>query len=155
MSELKLNIVESWQIDPSAEPDNLEAKQPFVDNGLNVNDPSRYYDPAFMAREWDCLWTRAWLIAAIETDIPEPGDYTLFTVGRESIIVVRQEDATVKAFYNACAHRGNRVVRNDRGSVAQFTCSFHSWQYSLDGQCISITDRETFNSELLCKNPQL
>jgi phenylpropionate dioxygenase-like ring-hydroxylating dioxygenase large terminal subunit len=155
MDDLNLNIVESWQIDPDAEPDNLEAKQPFVDNGLEVNDPSRYYDPEFMAREWDRVWTRAWLIAAIETDIPEAGDYSVFRVGRESILVVRQEDESVRAFYNVCAHRGNQVVHNDRGSVAQFTCSFHSWQYGLDGQCTRVTDSETFNPELLCKNPKL
>jgi phenylpropionate dioxygenase-like ring-hydroxylating dioxygenase large terminal subunit len=61
----------------------------------------------------------------------------------------------VRAFYNVCAHRGNQVVHNDRGSVAQFTCSFHSWQYGLDGQCTRVTDSETFNPELLCKNPKL
>jgi len=155
MGELKLNIVESWQIDPEAESDNLEAKQPFVDNGLDVHDPSRYYDRAFMAREWDRLWTRAWLIAAIETDIPEPGDYSVFRIGTESIIVIRQKDGTVKALYNACAHRGNQIVQNDRGSVAQFTCAFHSWQYDLDGSCTRVTDRETFNPELLCSNPKL
>ena len=155
MSELKLNIVESWQIDPDADTENLEAKQPFVDNGLDVHHPSRYYDKEFMAREWENMWTRSWLIAAIETDIPEPGDYSLFNIGTESIIVVRQRDSSVKALYNACAHRGNQIVQNDRGSVAQFTCAFHSWQYDLDGSCTQITDRETFNPELLCNNPQL
>lgn len=155
MSVEKLNIVESWQIDPEAGPDNLEAKQPFVDNGLDVLDPARYYDPAFMAKEWGRLWTRTWLIAAIETDIPEPGDYSVFRIGRESIIVVRQEDGSVAAFYNVCAHRGNQLVMNDRGSVAQFTCAFHSWQYALDGRCTRVTDRETFNPALLCENPRL
>ncbi len=47
------NIVETWQIDPDAGPDNLEAKQPFIDNGLDVLDPARYYAPEFMAREWE------------------------------------------------------------------------------------------------------
>ena len=149
------NVVETWQIDPAAGADELEAKQPFIDNGLDVHDPSRYYDPGFMAREWDSLWTRVWLIAAVETDIPEPGDYSMFRIGREGIIIVRQEDGSVKAFYNACAHRGNQIVQNDRGSVKQFTCGFHSWQYALDGNCIRITDRETINPQLLCNNPRL
>jgi phenylpropionate dioxygenase-like ring-hydroxylating dioxygenase large terminal subunit len=149
------NIVESWQINPDADSEDLEAKQPFVDNGLDIHDPSRYYDAGFMAKEWDQLWTRTWLIAGIETDIPEPGDYSLFRVGRESIIIVRQQDGSVKAMYNVCAHRGNQIVQNDRGSVVQFTCAFHSWQYGLDGQCTGITDKETFNPELVKQTPKL
>lgn len=149
------NVVEDWQINPSADAVDLEAKQPFVDNGLDVYDPARYYDPAFMSREWDRLWTRSWLIAGIETDIPEPGDYSVFRIGRENIIIVRQLDGSVKAMYNVCAHRGNQIVQNDRGSVVQFTCAFHSWQYGLDGQCLHITDKETFNPQMVKQNPTL
>ncbi len=149
------NVVESWQIDPNAGPDNLEAKQPFIDNGLDIYDPGRYYDPEFMAAEWDRVWTRSWLIAAIESDLPEPGDYSVFRIGRESILVVRQQNGSVKAMYNVCAHRGNQMVQNDRGSVMQFTCAFHSWQYGLDGRCTRISDKETFNPELVRQEPVL
>ncbi len=146
---MKINIVESWQIDPEAEPDALEAKQPFVDNGSGSVDPRRFYDPDAMAAEWDRLWTRTWLIACIETDIPEPGDWSVFRIGREEILIVRQEDGSVKALYNVCAHRGNRIVQADRGSAMQFTCAFHSWRYGLDGACTHVTDRETFRDENL------
>jgi phenylpropionate dioxygenase-like ring-hydroxylating dioxygenase large terminal subunit len=149
---MKLNIVESWQIDPKAGADNLEAKQPYVDNGHGMIDAERYYSSDFMDKEWDRLWSRTWLIAAIETDIPEPGDYSVFRLRHESIVVVRQDDDSVKAFYNVCAHRGNRLVHNDRGSVMRFTCSFHSWQYDLEGQCTKVTDRETFKEGALCPN---
>jgi len=149
------NVVETWLIDPDAGEGNLEAKQPYIDNGLDIYDPGRYYDPAFMQREWDQLWTRTWLIAGIETDIPEPGDYSVFRIKRESIVIVRQEDGTVKAFYNVCPHRGNQIVLNDRGSVAQFTCTFHSWQFGLDGACKHSTDKETFNPALFREKPRL
>jgi phenylpropionate dioxygenase-like ring-hydroxylating dioxygenase large terminal subunit len=152
---MSTNVVESWQINPNAQADDLEAKQPFIDNGLDVLDPSRYYSPDFMAQEWEKMWTRTWLIAGIETDIPEPGDYSVFRLGRESIIIVRQENGSVKALYNVCAHRGNQLVQNDRGSLVQFTCSFHSWQYGLDGACTRITDKETFNPNLVCENPAI
>ena len=149
------NVVESWQIDPHAGPDNLEAKQPFIDNGLEIMDPARYYSREFMALEWECLWTRTWLIAGIETDIPEAGDYTVYRLKHESVIVVRQEDGSVKAMYNACAHRGNQITQNDRGTVDQFTCGFHSWRYGLDGQCTGLTDGKTFNPKLIKQRPKL
>ncbi len=147
------NPVEAWLIDPNASGENLEAKQPFVDNGLEVLDPKRYYTPEFMQAEWERLWTRAWLIAGIESDIPEAGDYSVFRVGREGIVIVRQPGGGVKAFYNVCPHRGNQLVLNDRGSAMQFTCSFHSWQFGLDGRCRRITDEETFNPDLVCHRP--
>ena len=149
------NVVESWQIDPQAGPDSLEAKQPFIDNGLEVMDPARYYSKEFMALEWEHLWTRTWLIAGIETDIPEAGDFTVFRIRHESIIVVRQKDGSVKAMYNACAHRGNQITQSDRGTAEEFTCSFHSWRYGLDGQCTRLTDGKTFNQELLKTRPAL
>jgi phenylpropionate dioxygenase-like ring-hydroxylating dioxygenase large terminal subunit len=37
----------------------------------------------------------------------------------------------------------------------QFTCSFHSWQYGLDGVCTHITDKETINPKLVCENPRI
>ena len=150
---MSVNVVESWQINPQAEADDLEAKQPFMDNGLDVVDPSRYYSREFMEQEWERLWTRTWLIAGIEADIPEPGNYSVFRPGRESIIIVRQRDGSVKALYNVCPHRGNRLVHDDRGSVMQFTCSFHSWQFGLDGVCRRITDPTTFNPKLICDRP--
>lgn len=152
MDKMKLNIVESWQIDPHAGPDSLEAKQPYVENGTGMVSSKGYYDPACMEQEWDRLWTRTWLIAAIETDLPESGDYSVFRLRHESILVVRQDDGGVKAFYNVCAHRGNRLVQNDRGSAMQFTCSFHSWRYNLEGECTHVTDRETFKEGALCDN---
>ena len=152
---MSTNVVESWQINPDAAAGDLEAKQPFIDNGLDVLDPSRYYNPEFMTREWEKLWTRTWLIAGIESDIREPGDYSVFRLGRESFIIVRQENGSVKALYNVCAHRGNELIHNDRGSLVQFTCSFHSWQYGLDGVNTHITDKETINPKLVCKTPRI
>jgi phenylpropionate dioxygenase-like ring-hydroxylating dioxygenase large terminal subunit len=99
------------------------------------------------------MWTRTWLIAGVEPDIPEAGDYLLFKIRHEEIIVVRQEDLGVKAFYNVCPHRGNRLVFNERGTVAQFTCAFHSWQFGLSGCLNKVTDENTFKPEVIKHRP--
>ncbi len=149
------NIVESWQIDPNASSEHLEGKQPYIDNGTEVLDPMRYYSAGFMALEWERLWTRVWQIAGVESDLPEAGDYFLYRIRGEEIIIVRQDDASIRAFYNVCAHRGNRLVFNDQGSLSCFTCAFHSWEYGLDGRLRKITDRETFRPETLCHQPAM
>lgn len=150
-----LNVVENWVIDPDAAEDSLEAKAPYIDNGTDILNPSRYYCRDFMELEWERMWTRTWLIAGVETDIPESGDYLTYLIRHEEFIVVRQEDGSVKAFYNVCPHRGNRIIHNERGSMSQFTCSFHSWKFNLDGGLNKITDAETFRTEVICHRPNL
>lgn len=142
-----------FRVNPNAPADSLEAKRPPVDNGLDVPDPSRYFSPDFMRKEWERLWPRVWLLAGVTADIPEEGDYFTFDVGHESILVVRQADGGIKAFYNVCPHRANRVALNEFGSVAHFTCAFHGWQFECDGKLKCITDEETFAPQLVAHRP--
>lgn len=133
-----------WVLNPNAAPGSLEAKAPYVDNGTAQITPERYYDPAYMRREWDGMWTKTWLIAGRISDIPEIGDYLKFDIGTESFIVVRTSNDTVRAFYNVCRHRGTQLVMSDFGSTAKFRCLYHSWAWTIDGKLAEITDRETF-----------
>ena len=142
-------------VNPDAPPDSQEAKQPYIDNGTDRIDPSRYHSREFMEREWEDLWPKAWLIAGAQTDLREPGDYFTFDVGRESFIVTMQDDSSVKAFYNVCPHRGNRLVQNERGAAGAFTCTFHSWRFGLDGVLQRITDEETFRPQVIAHRPCL
>ncbi len=142
-------------VNPEAPDDSLEAKTPYVDHGVERVGPERYYSRDWMDREWEQLWTKAWLIAGPRCDLEEPGDYFTFEIGRESIIVTLNDDNELKAFYNVCPHRGNRLVLNESGSTPRFTCAFHSWCFDLDGNCESITDEETFRPGAIPARPTL
>jgi phenylpropionate dioxygenase-like ring-hydroxylating dioxygenase large terminal subunit len=144
-----------WVINERAPRESLEAKVAYVDHGTGRISPQRYYSPEWMEREWERLWTRAWLIAGVVSDVREPGDYFTFEIGRESFVVTRTEGGEVRAFYNVCPHRGNRVVHSDFGSLPLFTCSFHSWQFGLDGKLRRITDEATFRPEVVRHRPCL
>jgi phenylpropionate dioxygenase-like ring-hydroxylating dioxygenase large terminal subunit len=77
--------------------------------------------------------------------VAQPGDYQLFEIGLESILIVRGNDQVIRAFYNVCRHRNNLLVRGKRhGSAAVFGCSFHRWTWDNTGQVKHIPDRETF-----------
>lgn len=75
----------------------------------------RYFSPEFAQAEWDHMWTRIWHIAGRTAEIPEPGDFLVHTFMKESVIVVRQEDRRVRAFYNSCGH--GRTVQPMRPSL--------------------------------------
>lgn len=142
-----------WVVNERAPGGSMEAKVAYIDHGTARASPERYFSPAWMEREWDRLWTRTWLIAGVVSELREPGDYFTFEVGRESFIVTRTDQGEIRALYNVCPHRGNRLVHNDFGSLPQFTCSFHSWQFGLDGSLKRITDEDTFRPEVVRDRP--
>ena len=64
----------------------------------------------------DKVWAKYGILADGAMKFPSQGDYITHEIGREFILMVRQEDNSIKAFHNVCPHRGNRLVHNDNGS---------------------------------------
>jgi len=98
-----------------------------------------------MSAEWERIWTKTWLFAGLVADLEDAGDYFIYELGRESIIVMRGDKQEISAFYNVCQHRGNRIFTNESGSVAQIACPYHGWRYDLDGRLAEVPDRERFS----------
>jgi len=141
-------------INPDAPAESLEAKQPAIDNGAQIYGTEGYFSPEQMTREWQKIWTQSWLIAGVSSDLQKPGDYFLFRVRSESIIITKT-DAGVKAFYNVCPHRGARLLTEERGRRRNFVCPFHSWSFRNNGELRTITDEETFQKEVISHRPGL
>ena len=104
----------------------------------------RYTSAEFMRLEWERMWTKVWLLGGFEQDLREGGDYICTDIGRESVLMVRQNDGSVRAFYNVCQHRGNRLRSEGTGSTDSFKCQYHHWDYDLDGTFKRIPDLDTF-----------
>ncbi|MGE0668377.1 MAG: SRPBCC family protein [Sphingomonadales bacterium] len=109
-----------------------------------------YTSVAFMEREMDMVWAKVWNVGGIASEIPEPGDYVTHNLGRESILMVRQDDGSVKAFFNVCQHRGNRLVYGRDGAADLFTCVYHGWQFARDGELVNVQDAEDFREGNPC-----
>ena len=103
-----------------------------------------YTSASVLAAEWNSIWTRCWLFAGLVVDLPDAGDYFVFGIGRESIVVLRDDESNIRAFYNVCQHRGNRIFTSESGSVAQVACPYHGWRYALDGTLVEVPDAERF-----------
>jgi phenylpropionate dioxygenase-like ring-hydroxylating dioxygenase large terminal subunit len=82
-------------------------------------------------------------MACREEDIPEVGDHEVYEVGPISILVVRTGPDEIKAFHNACLHRGRRL-RAEAGRFSQIRCPFHGWTWNLDGTLAEIPCRWDF-----------
>ncbi|MGA0026808.1 MAG: aromatic ring-hydroxylating oxygenase subunit alpha [Steroidobacteraceae bacterium] len=125
-------------------PETPSAKAPDPDLGHDLIPKERYTSTEFMQLEWERMWSKVWLLGGMEADIPEPGDYISTEIGRESILIVRQRDGGVRAFYNVCHHRGNRLRPIGVSSADTFKCQYHHWEYDLDGSFLRIPDLDTF-----------
>jgi len=98
--------------------------------------PQRYYvDPAIFQQELEKFYFRSWICAGRAPEIPQPGDYFLREIGRESVILVRGTDGQVRAFFNVCRHRGTRICTVAEGRFSgSIQCGYHGWTYGLDGK---------------------
>lgn len=77
-----------------------------------------------------------WLYAGTAAHVKKPGDWFVFTLGDNQVIVVRGKDGVIRAFHNTCRHRGARICEEAKGSGARLTCPYHFWAYGLDGKLI-------------------
>ena len=105
---------------------------------------ARYTDPAFYQLERERIFARSWLFAGHESEWPEPGSYRAFTRSGAPIVIVRGDDGTLRAFYNACRHRGAPVTRDECGTARRLTCQYHSWSYGTDGELKAVPDARSF-----------
>ncbi len=151
-----MNLIMTDQpvINPDAPPGSLEAKQPYVDNGVNRVDKDRYFSRDFMTLEREKVWPKAWLLAGVVSDISAVNDFFIFDIGGESIIVTHT-DQGIRAFHNVCSHRGTRLVQVERGNRKVFVCPYHRWSYGNNGELRNITDQDTFREEVICDRPGL
>ena len=94
--------------------------------------------------EVELLWPRVWQMACRLEEIPQPHDFVEYEILDQSIIVVRTDDLGVRAFQNACRHRGVRVVEGRGTCESGFICPFHGWCYGLDGKNTFVSRAKTF-----------
>jgi phenylpropionate dioxygenase-like ring-hydroxylating dioxygenase large terminal subunit len=73
------------------------------------------------------------VIVGHTSSLSAPGDFISHSDCGVPVLVVRQKDDSIKAFINACRHRGARVCVGERGSARAFSCPYHGWTYSTDG----------------------
>lgn len=112
--------------------------QDLIANRLKCHslDAPFYLSPEIFDLDMKEIFGKHWIQVAIDPDIPEPGDYVTVEVGKNSIVIVRDDDMSVRAHHNVCRHRGSRLCSEHKGTVGNLVCPYHQWTYNLSGELL-------------------
>lgn len=133
------------------DPCRIHAGNPFPVVDPELIPAGRYYDETFFRTEAEKLWPHVWQMACRLEQIPEIGDWVEYSILGKSVIVVRTRQG-VKAFHNACRHRGVPfAAEGGHGNCASagFICPFHGWRWNIEGECTFVYGRHLFSEALL------
>lgn len=95
-----------------------------------------YTNPEILKIDLQRAFRPAWLYVGHTSRIPKAGDYFLYEVAGDSIIVIRAHDGTIHGLRNVCRHRGSRVCTLSSGNAQKLVCPYHQWMYDLDGKLL-------------------
>ena len=93
-----------------------------------------YADADFYELDLKGIYERQWVFAGLECEIKNPGDYMVVTIARSSVVVLRDNDGQINAFFNTCRHRGSVICPPGRGHARSLACPYHQWTYNLKGK---------------------
>ncbi len=115
--------------------------------------PPRVYTSAGVYEvEMERLFPRSWVHVADLTELRQPGDFVAAHIGTTPVVVIRGRDAEVRAFLNACRHRGTLLAEGRGNCGRSLDCPYHAWSFGLDGRLLGIPEREEFACDLAGMN---
>ncbi len=94
---------------------------------------SLYTDPAIYEAELERIWYRTWVYVGHESEIPEPNDYVLKSIGPQPVIMSRDRQGRIHLLLNRCSHRANLVCDAAAGNSSAFRCPYHGWTFANTG----------------------
>ena len=100
-----------------------------------------YHDAAQHAREMQAIWHKGWHYVC-RGDALDPLNYRTLRIGTQNIVVLRSNDGNLRAYHNACRHRGSILCTQDHGQLRSglLVCPYHQWSYaSTDGRLVATT----------------
>lgn len=93
-----------------------------------------FYDQGVFEAEKRHIFMKSWHLVGHVNDLREPGTVVAENILDQSVIVTKGGDGQIRAFHNACQHRGNRLVNQRRSTTGTISCGYHAWTYGLDGR---------------------
>ncbi|MBT5116265.1 MAG: aromatic ring-hydroxylating dioxygenase subunit alpha, partial [Candidatus Marinimicrobia bacterium] len=105
--------------------------------GAHTLERDYYVNPSILQREYHNIFFKNWVCVGRSSELTEVGQYKLINIDTESVIVLREKNGNLKAYFNVCRHRGTRICEKVAGQFSKsIQCGYHGWTYGLDGRLI-------------------
>ena len=105
-----------------------------------------YVDDSILNEEMTNIFFNRWVCCGRSQDTPNIGDYKLINIGNESIIILRDDQHQIKAFFNVCRHRGTKICIKEEGCFSKsIQCPYHGWTYDLKGKLHTAPNMDAVN----------
>jgi phenylpropionate dioxygenase-like ring-hydroxylating dioxygenase large terminal subunit len=116
-----------------------------TDLGTEVwREPVEHYrSPQRLAAEVERVFHRTPTPFCPSAALPEKGSYVARDAAGTPILAIRGADGTVRAFRNACRHRGMQLAAGT-GCAQALVCRYHGWTYALDGRLDYVPHEQGF-----------
>lgn len=107
-----------------------------------------YTSPAIFEAERDRVFGRSWIMVGVLSDFEKTGDYVSTTIGLDPVVVVKDKEGDLNAFYNTCTHRGTAVAGEPRGNCGtHLQCPYHQWTFDLKGRLAAVPYPAAYGSD--------
>lgn len=114
-------------------------------NGLPRALPAwTYRNAELIELEYERLILPSWQFVCHINQVKNPGDFATLDLMRDSIIVMRGKDKTLRAFMNVCRHRGAKLLDGSGSCKHRLVCPYHAWSYNFDGSLAGVPAEHTF-----------
>jgi benzoate/toluate 1,2-dioxygenase alpha subunit len=113
-----------------------------------------YVNPALFELEMERVYARAWVFVGHESQVPEPHDFVMASVGREPVLMTRDGAGKIHVVFNRCAHRGVEICSVKKGNAPLLRCPYHGWTYRSSGELAGMPQRKSYPEDIDLKDPQ-
>ena len=93
-----------------------------------------FTSPEVYASDIEHIWKKQWLFVGFATQIPKTGDYFVYNMMNESVIIIRGKEGKIYGHHNTCRHRGSAICTEETGNCKKLICPYHCWVYGINGE---------------------
>ncbi len=87
-------------------------------SGFSLEQPF-YTSTEILSAEWEAIWKEHWIYAGNIAQLKKAGDYFLYKINQDEIIIIKGNNDDVHAHFNTCTHRGSAICLEQKGHAAK------------------------------------
>lgn len=114
-----------------------ENQQHYLDEATSYSPIDHYVSQSRFKDEQQKIFSTLPIVVAHHSEVASSGDFVKREVANRSLLVTRDSEGVARVFHNICRHRGTRLVDESQGCKHRFTCPYHAWTYSNQGDLLS------------------